>query len=56
MWYDDPDLGLLARNITVPGFSPLFPDAHCNTQYTVCQVTTGEAGEKTSIYLGGGHV
>ena len=29
-------------NITVPGFSPLFPDAHCTSSGEVCQLTTGE--------------
>lgn len=34
---------LLAKNITVPGFSPLFPQAHCLKDGSVCQVTTGES-------------
>ena len=34
--------GLLAMNITVPGFSPLFPDVHCTKTGEVCQLTTGE--------------
>jgi len=38
-----PSLDLTAQNITVPGFSPLYPDAHCNPNGTVCQMTTGEA-------------
>ena len=28
--------------MTVPGLSPLFPDAHCTEAGDVCQVTTGE--------------
>ena len=43
-WYGIPDFDLLARNITVPGFSPLFPDAHCTTDGDICQLTTGESG------------
>ncbi|KAH8769453.1 purine nucleoside permease-domain-containing protein [Hyaloscypha sp. PMI_1271] len=34
---------LLAQNITVPGFSPLFPQAHCLKDGSVCQLTTGES-------------
>jgi purine nucleoside permease len=30
-------------NITVTGFSPLFPYAHCTSNYSICQITTGES-------------
>ncbi|EEQ40605.1 hypothetical protein CLUG_04733 [Clavispora lusitaniae ATCC 42720] len=30
------------HNITIPGLSPLYPAIHCNSDYTVCQLTTGE--------------
>ncbi|RCK65660.1 Purine nucleoside permease [Candida viswanathii] len=30
------------HNITVPGLSPLYPTIHCTTNYTICQITTGE--------------
>jgi purine nucleoside permease len=33
----------LNSNVTVAGFGPLFPNAHCNENYTICQITTGEA-------------
>ncbi|EPX70871.1 purine nucleoside transporter [Schizosaccharomyces octosporus yFS286] len=33
---------LYANNISVPGLNTLFPEVHCNTEQTVCQVTTGE--------------
>ncbi|QDS69879.1 hypothetical protein FKW77_000591 [Venturia effusa] len=42
IWYADTELNLYAKNITVPGFSPLFPDAHCTESGDVCQLTTGE--------------
>ncbi|GLB39627.1 putative purine nucleoside [Lyophyllum shimeji] len=42
VWYSIPEFDLLARNITVPGLSPLFPDAHCTLDGSVCQLTTGE--------------
>jgi purine nucleoside permease len=48
IWYSNADTpgsigNLLARNITIPNFSPLFPDAHCLADGSVCQVTTGES-------------
>ncbi|KAI8977730.1 purine nucleoside permease [Trametes punicea] len=42
-WYGIQDFNLLEHNITVPGFSPLFPQAHCTQDGTICQVVTGEA-------------
>lgn len=30
------------HNITIPGLSPLFPAVHCTTNFSVCQMTTGE--------------
>ena len=44
VWYGIPEFDVLAMNITVPGFSPLYPDAHCTANGDVCQVTIGEAG------------
>ncbi|KAJ7918617.1 purine nucleoside permease [Mycena leptocephala] len=41
-WYNIPEFDLLAQNITVPGFSPLFPDVHCTQDGTVCGLTTGQ--------------
>ena len=43
-------------NVTVAGFSPLFPHAHCASDYSVCQITTGEseinaAATVTALYL-----
>ncbi|KAJ7066171.1 purine nucleoside permease [Mycena amicta] len=42
-WYDIPEFNLLAQNITVPGFSPLFPEAFCTEDGLICQVITGQA-------------
>ncbi|KAK5113358.1 hypothetical protein LTR62_003457 [Meristemomyces frigidus] len=42
-WYGIPEFDVLAMNITVPGFSPLYPDAHCTADGDICQLTTGEA-------------
>ena len=44
IWYGIPEFNLLAKNITVPGLSPLFPDVHCTANDDVCQLVTGEAG------------
>lgn len=33
----------MAVNITVPGFSPLYPDVHCIADKSICQFTTGES-------------
>lgn len=43
VWYENADFDLLAKNITVGGFSPLFPDAHCTADGDICQLTTGES-------------
>ncbi|PQE15780.1 purine nucleoside permease protein [Rutstroemia sp. NJR-2017a BBW] len=48
IWYENSNTegsigNLLAKNITVPGFSPLFPQAHCLEDGSVCQLTTGES-------------
>jgi purine nucleoside permease len=48
VWYDNAETkgsigNLLAMNITVPGFSMLFPDVHCLADESVCQLTTGES-------------
>ncbi|RDW69928.1 purine nucleoside permease [Coleophoma crateriformis] len=48
IWYENAETegsigNLLEKNITVPGFSMLFPDAHCLADGSVCQLTTGES-------------
>ncbi|ODV79067.1 purine nucleoside permease [Suhomyces tanzawaensis NRRL Y-17324] len=30
------------HNITLPGLSPAYPTLYCSTNYTICQITTGE--------------
>ncbi|EKM52541.1 uncharacterized protein PHACADRAFT_261032 [Phanerochaete carnosa HHB-10118-sp] len=42
-WYGIPQFNVLENNITIPGFSPLFPQAHCTGDGSICQLTTGEA-------------
>ena len=43
VWYGSPEFDLLALNITVPGFSPVYPDAHCTADGDICQLVTGES-------------
>ncbi|KAF7344628.1 Purine nucleoside permease [Mycena sanguinolenta] len=42
-WFGIPEFNVLEQNITVPGFSPLYPDAHCTSDGVVCLLTTGQA-------------
>ncbi|KAI9856861.1 MAG: hypothetical protein M1824_005235 [Vezdaea acicularis] len=42
-WYGIPEFNLLEKNVTVPGFSPLYLDAHCTADGQICQVITGES-------------
>lgn len=41
IWYEKMP-SLYDKNITIPGASPLFPDAHCTKAGDVCQLTSGE--------------
>ncbi|KAJ7033702.1 purine nucleoside permease [Mycena alexandri] len=43
VWSGIPEFNVFAQNITVPGFSPLFPSAHCTGDGSVCLLTTGQA-------------
>ncbi|KAL9066630.1 MAG: hypothetical protein Q9157_007079 [Trypethelium eluteriae] len=42
-WYGIPEFNVLAQNISVTGFSPLYPDAHCTADGEICQLVTGES-------------
>lgn len=58
VWYGIPEFDLLERNVTVPGFSPLFPDARCTANGEICQLVTGEgeinaAVTVTALYSSG---
>jgi len=44
VWDGIPEFNIYERNITVPGFSPEYPDAHCTENGDICQLTTGESG------------
>ncbi|KAI0754315.1 purine nucleoside permease [Daedaleopsis nitida] len=43
VWHGIPEFHVLEQNITVPGFSPLFPQAHCTKDGSICELVTGEA-------------
>lgn len=43
-FYAVKNFDLLGQNITIPGLSPKFPQAHCTYNGEICQVTTGEGG------------
>ncbi|KAG6907756.1 hypothetical protein DXG01_007510 [Tephrocybe rancida] len=42
VWYHIQEFNVLERNISVKGFSPLFPQAHCTKDGNICQITIGE--------------
>lgn len=52
-WYIMPDFDIFGRNITVPGFSPVFPQAYCTSNGEICQMTTGEgaAVSMTALWM-----
>ncbi|EIN06736.1 NUP-domain-containing protein [Punctularia strigosozonata HHB-11173 SS5] len=52
VWYGIPEFNLLERNITVPGFSPLFPQAQCTMNGEICQLVTGEAEINAAVTVG----
>lgn len=39
VWLEQLDF---VHNLTLPGLPPSYPDVHCTTNYSICQVTTGE--------------
>jgi purine nucleoside permease len=39
----------LTKNVTIPGLSPLYPAVHCNKDYSICQMTTGEINAAVSV-------
>ncbi|KAK6434843.1 hypothetical protein LTR95_008972 [Oleoguttula sp. CCFEE 5521] len=51
VWWGIPEFDLLALNITVPGFSPLFPDAHCTADGEICQLVTGESEINAAVTI-----
>ncbi|KAH7032378.1 putative purine nucleoside permease [Macrophomina phaseolina] len=51
VWWGIPEFDLLAKNVSVPGFSPLFPEAHCTSDGQVCQLVTGEGEINAAVTL-----
>jgi len=44
-WHGIPEFNLYDRNITITGFSPQYPDAHCTADGAICQAVTAMAGK-----------
>ena len=51
VWYGIPEFDILALNVTVPGFSPLYPDAHCTADGDVCELITGESEINAAVTI-----
>ncbi|KAF2714062.1 NUP-domain-containing protein [Pleomassaria siparia CBS 279.74] len=51
IWWGIPEFDILGRNVTVPGFSPLFPDAHCTANGDICQLVTGESEINAAVTI-----
>jgi purine nucleoside permease len=51
IWWGIPEFDILGKNVTVPGFSPLFPDAHCTANGEICQLVTGESEINAAITI-----
>ncbi|KAL1624322.1 hypothetical protein SLS56_007861 [Neofusicoccum ribis] len=51
VWWGIPEFDLLAKNVSVPGFSPLFPEAHCTADGEICQLVTGEGEINAAVTL-----
>ena len=51
IWWGIPEFDILAKNITVTGFSPLFPDAHCTANGEICQLVTGEGEINAAVTI-----
>ncbi|KAI0643445.1 purine nucleoside permease [Trametes meyenii] len=41
-WADVKEFNVFETNVTVPGFSPRFPDAHCTKDGSICQLVADE--------------
>ncbi|OAG03341.1 purine nucleoside permease [Paraphaeosphaeria sporulosa] len=50
-WFRIPGFDIMARNITVTGFSPKFPDAHCTADGSICQIVTAMGGINAAITI-----
>ncbi|VDB86989.1 unnamed protein product [Peniophora sp. CBMAI 1063] len=42
IWHGIPEFDLLARNISVPGLSSMYPHVHCTSNGEICQLITDE--------------
>ncbi|KAI0088137.1 purine nucleoside permease [Irpex rosettiformis] len=51
IWHGISEFDVLAQNITVPGFSPLFQQAHCTADGSICQLVTGEGEINAAVTI-----
>jgi purine nucleoside permease len=51
IWFGIPEFDILAQNITVPGFAPKFPSAHCTADGSVCQLVTSMAEINAAVTM-----
>ncbi|KAF2802287.1 NUP-domain-containing protein [Mytilinidion resinicola] len=51
VWWGIPEFDLLAKNVTVHGFSPLFQEAHCTADGEICQLITGESEINAAVTI-----
>jgi purine nucleoside permease len=51
VWFGIPEFDISAHNVTVTGFSPQFPSAHCTAHGSICQVTTGMAEINAAVTI-----
>ena len=49
VWLGIPEFNLLEQNITLPGISMKFPDVHCTSDGSVCQLVAGEGEINAAI-------
>jgi len=56
-WHGIPEFNLLEKNVTVIGFSPQYPEAHCTSNGEICQVVTAMGGtySLTLCFLSASH-
>ncbi|KAF8317373.1 purine nucleoside permease-like protein [Clavulina sp. PMI_390] len=55
-WWNIPEFDLLAKNVSVPGLSVVYPEAHCTHDGQICQVICDEgeinsAASVTALWL-----
>ncbi|KAI0643442.1 purine nucleoside permease [Trametes meyenii] len=50
-WHGISEFDLLEHNITIPGLSPRYPQAHCTADGSICQLVAGEGEINAAITM-----